>query len=703
MLTMAGNRQSLTKGLERRVLTIVRRYIDEHSVTEGNNGSLYLSVSQVYQYVTTDRSMRRQRRRNLEKIIEKALATVRGEEAEADGLDSDLGEVEELNEEDLMELKQSNTINQQVADSTIPTSPAPRKQKERQSVKDGELVKRQKQDNSREPPKNISLKNIGGRGEVINDLLEFIAMPLVHPEVNQHTGVQPPCGVLLHGPPGCGKTMLANAIAREVGLPFIAISAPSIVSGMSGESEKMLRELFEEARGIAPCLIFIDEIDAITQKRENTQRDMERRIVAQMLTCMDDLTLEKTGGKPVMIIGATNRPDSLDPALRRAGRFDKEIYLGVPDEVGREKILRILCENLRLIGGFDFKELAMATAGFVGADLSALVREAGTSGSLSPIQCFLRAHPHRLTGKQLDPLYITFPDFLTALTKIQPSSKREGFATVPDVTWADVGALESHKAELQMAIVLPIKKPELFASVGLTAPSGVLLWGPPGCGKTLLAKAVANESGANLISIRGPELLNKYIGESERAVRQVFLRAQASIPCVIFFDELDALAPHRNDNLSESSSRVVNTLLTELDGFNDRKGIYIIAATNRPDMIDPSILRPGRLDTLLLEILKTITKKTPLSNNVDLRAIAEHSRCKNFSGADLVALVKRATTLALRESFFTGVGEVEEGKNQVVVTMEHLEKGSANIRPSVSEDRRKQYQELATTFGLEGQ
>ncbi|KAG0129601.1 P-loop containing nucleoside triphosphate hydrolase protein [Tuber indicum] len=702
MLTMAGNRQSLNKGLERRVLAIVRRYIDEHSVTEGNNGSLYLSVSKVYPYVTTDRSMARQRRRNLEKMIEKALATVRGEEADADGLDSDLGEIEELNEEDLIELKQSNTDNQQVADSTRPTSPAPQKRRERWPAKDGESTKRQKQDNSREPPKNISLKNIGGREEVINDLLEFIAMPLAHPEVNLHTGVQPPCGVLLHGPPGCGKTMLANAIAREVGLPFIAISAPSIVSGVSGEPEKMLRELFEEARGIAPCLMFMDEIDAITQKRDNTQRDMERRIVAQMLTCMDDLALEKTGGKPVMIIGATNRPDSLDPALRRAGRFDKEIYLGVPDEVGREKILRILCEKLRLIGDFDFKKLAKKTSGFVGADLSALAREAGMSGSLSSIQCFLRAHPHRLTRKQLDPLYITFPDFLTALTKIQPSSKREGFATVPDVTWADVGALESHKAELQMAIVLPIKKPELFARVGLTAPSGVLLWGPPGCGKTLLAKAIANESGANLISIRGPELLNKYIGESERAVRQVFSRAQASIPCIIFFDELDALAPHRNDNLSESSSRVVGTLLTELDGFNDRKGIYIIAATNRPDMIDPSILRPGRLDTLLLEILKTITKKTPLSNNVDLRAIAEHSRCKNFSGADLAALVKRATTLALRESCFTGVGEVEEGKNQVVVTMEHFEKASANIRPSVSEDRREQYQELATTFGSEG-
>ncbi|KAG0637363.1 P-loop containing nucleoside triphosphate hydrolase protein [Tuber brumale] len=787
---MAGNRQSLTKGLERKVLAIVRRYIDQLSAAGENNSPLRLSVSQVFQYVITDGSVPRQKKQNLEKMIEKALDTIRDEEAEADSLDSDLSEFEELNEEGFMELKESNTMNKRVvnmwststssmttpkpppptpeipppvASHSAPASPAPRKRKGRQPVKDSESVKRQKQNDSREPPKNISLKDIGGLEDVVNDLLELIAMPLTHPEVYLHTGVQPPRGVLLHGPPGCGKTMLANAVAGEIGLPFIAISAPSIVSGMSGESEKKLRELFEEAREKAPCLIFMDEIDAITPKRESAQREMERRIVAQMLTCMDDLTLEKTSGKPVMIIGATNRPDSLDPALRRAGRFDREICLNVPDEVGREKILRVLCQKLRLSGDFDFKRLAKTTPGFVGADLNALTAEAGavamrriyetitippvtmdtleattvaqpgdsanlgmgqinppplpapiapTPESLSLIQCFLKAYPDPLNEKQLDSLYITLPDFLTALPKIQPSSKREGFATVPDVTWADIGALESLRIEMQMAIVQPIKRPELFARVGVTAPAGVLLWGPPGCGKTLLAKAVANESRANFISIRGPELLNKYVGESERAVRQVFTRARASIPCVIFFDELDALVPRRNDSLSESSSRVVNTLLTELDGLNDRKGIYVIGATNRPDVIDPAMLRPGRLDKPLfvdlpntgerVDILKIITKNTPLSN-VDLGAVAADNRCKNFSGADLAALVREAAVLALRHACFTDIAEVEEGKNtdnlEVMVTAEDFEKAFANIRPSVSEDDREQYQELATRFG----
>ncbi|RPA93098.1 AAA-domain-containing protein [Choiromyces venosus 120613-1] len=528
-------------------------------------------------------------------------------------------------------------------------------------------------------------------------------MPLVHPEVILHTGAEPPRGVLLHGPPGCGRTMLANAIARKLGLPFIAISAPSIVSGMSGESEKMLRQLLEEAWEKAPCLIFMHEIDVITQKRDNAQRGMGRRIVAQMLTCTDDLILEKTGGKPVMIIGATNQPDSLDPALRRAGRFDRETYLDL-----------------------DFKKLAKTIAGFVGADLSALVGEAymiattrlyeilespsaatdpfevtttaqlgdsanmdmdqvdtpplsvpvplhvaPKSGSWSSIQRFIKAYPDRLTEKQLEPLYIMFPDFLTALTKIQACSKRQGFATVPGVTWADVWALESLKVEIQMAIVLRFKNPEVFASVGLNAPSGVLLWGPPGCGKTQLAKATANEIGANFIGIHSPELLNKYVVEPEGALRQVFSQARASIPCVIFFDELDALVPRRDDSFPESSSRPVNTLLTELDGLNDCKGIYVIAATKRPHVIDPAMIRPGRLDTLLfvdlpnaegrVEILKTITRRTPLSN-IDLRAIADDNRCTNFSGTDRRALVERARTLALGQCF-TEDDEVKEGKN----------------------------------------
>lgn len=375
-------------------------------------------------------------------------------------------------------------------------------------------------------------------------------------------------------------------------MPFISISAPSIVSGMSGESEKKVREIFEEARILAPCLLFFDEIDAVTPKRESAQREMERRIVAQFLTCMDDLSLEKTDGKPVLIIGATNRPDSLDPALRRAGRFDREVCMGVPDESARASILEVLCRKLTLSGTINMNQLAKMTPGFVGADLSALTSAAGvmaikrifkemrtsqnsasnddstkltdlplSNGSeavialtqndteTSAIRDFLDSHPEPLTEAALAPLAIEYSDFLGALPSIQPSSKREGFTTVPDVTWQDIGALKSIRAELQMAIVQPIKRPALFRSVGITTPAGVLLWGPPGCGKTLLAKAVANESKANFISIRGPELLNKYVGESERAVRQVFLRARASAPCIIFFDELDALVPRRDDSL----------------------------------------------------------------------------------------------------------------------------------------------------------
>ncbi|KAK0493291.1 P-loop containing nucleoside triphosphate hydrolase protein [Armillaria luteobubalina] len=524
------------------------------------------------------------------------------------------------------------------------------------------------------------LSDLGGVEACVEKMLEMVAMPLCHPEVYLHTGVQPPRGVLLHGPPGCGKTLLANAMAGELGVPFINISAPSIVSGMSGESEKTLRDAFEEAKRVAPCILFIDEIDAITPKRESAQREMERRIVAQFLTCMDDMSWEKNDNKPVIVMGATNRPDSLDAALRRAGRFDHEISMGVPDDEARERILRVLSVKLRIEGDFNFAALAKATPGYVGADLSALTAAAGiiavkrifkqlsegtlqlptepdlsmqvdepqiaaeaSSSSLRPapiitaiasslsfptssphsIAHFLNAHPDPLTPVQLAPLCITSADFTVALTQVQPSSKREGFATVPDVSWSDIGALHRTRDELHMAIVQPIKRPELFSAVGIEAACGVLLWGPPGCGKTLLAKAVANESRANFISVKGPELLNKYVGESERAVRQVFSRARASSPCVIFFDELDALVPRRDDSLSESSARVVNTLLTELDGLDARKSVYVIAATNRPDMIDPAMVRPGRLDKLLYvdlpngderaEIVRTMTRKVPLA------------------------------------------------------------------------------------------
>ena len=567
----------------------------------------------------------------------------------------------------------------------------------------------------RSPPAHVSLADVGGAETVIQQLEDLIVLPLLQPQIYIASKIQPPRGVLLHGPPGCGKTMIANAFAAELGVPFISLSAPSIVSGMSGESEKALREHFEEAKKMAPCLVFIDEIDAITPKRESAQREMEKRIVAQLLTCMDDLALEKTGGKAVIVMAATNRPDSLDPALRRGGRFDKEINMSVPDERVREQILRALTRQMSLSGDLDFKLLAKLTPGFVGADLSDLVSTAG-SAAIKRFLSTLKAAASEMdidsdpsiSSKVLDlrrlikrakessmeeasAIAITSDDFTTALPKIQPSSKREGFATIPDTTWADIGALRPVREELLTAIVEPIRHPEKYARVGITAPTGVLLWGPPGCGKTLLAKAVANESRANFISVKGPELLNKYVGESERAVRQVFVRARSSIPCVIFFDELDALVPKRDDTVSESSARVVNTLLTELDGLSNREGIYVIAATNRPDIIDPAMLRPGRLETLLFvdlpgeeeraEILQTLARNLGISFSPAIADVAR--RCRGFSGADLESLLRRAGYAAI--------------KREDDIKLEDFEKAEDSVRPSVG-DRRK-YDRLKMLWG----
>ncbi|KAI9341284.1 P-loop containing nucleoside triphosphate hydrolase protein [Zopfochytrium polystomum] len=579
-------------------------------------------------------------------------------------------------------------------------------------------------------PPSARLSDLGGIDHCIEEVLQLIGMPLRHPEIYLHLGIAPPRGVLLHGPPGCGKTMLAHAIAGEAGVPFISISAPSVVSGMSGESEKKIREVFEEAKQHAPCILFIDEIDAITPKRETAQREMERRIVAQLLTCLDDVSPDETDFKPVLVIGATNRPDSLDPALRRAGRFDREISMGVPDEAARKRILEKMCAKLRLSGDFDFQQLAKLTPGFVGADLQALTSEAGMVcvrrifGSLmsntaatttatqdtnqmngetsatgtnpdemnvddtpaasekppaqatealdlkalisqnpNVITSFLFSRPDPLSPADLSSLAITNDDFLRALTKVQPSSKREGFATSPDVTWSDVGALSAIRDELRMSVVEPIRNPDIFRRVGIVRPVGVLLYGPPGCGKTMLAKAVASESCCNFISVRGPELLNKYVGESERGIRQVFARAISSSPCVIFFDEIDAICPARSsDAENQSTSRLVNTLLTEMDGMGTRSQVYVIAATNRPDLIDPAMLRPGRLDKALyvdlptaperLEILRTLTtrNKIPLASDVDLPAVAADARADGLSGADLAALVREAGVAALRRS-----------------------------------------------------
>lgn len=612
-------------------------------------------------------------------------------------------------------------MNQSIVGMWQTTSKPPSSKSESKSTKrrthGGESASKRRKAEAidRSPPTHVSLADLGGLDDVVQELGDLVILPMTRPQVYLSSNVQPPRGVLLHGPPGCGKTMIANAFAAELGVPFISISAPSIVSGMSGESEKALREHFDEAKRLAPCLIFIDEIDAITPKRESAQREMEKRIVAQLLTCMDEIALEKTDGKPVIVLAATNRPDSLDAALRRGGRFDKEINMTVPSEPVREQILRALTRKMRMADDLDFKTLAKRTPGFVGADLNDLVSTAGSTAikryleilksnsgeemeteememdDLSPKVRELRrliAHAkENPMGEETETVLVSNADFFTALPKIQPSSKREGFATIPDTTWADIGALGGVRDELATAIVEPIKNPDIYAQVGITAPTGVLLWGPPGCGKTLLAKAVANESRANFISVKGPELLNKFVGESERAVRQVFVRARSSIPCVIFFDELDALVPRRDDTLSEASARVVNTLLTELDGLgSSRQGIYVIAATNRPDIIDPAMLRPGRLETLLfvnlpsplerVEILQTLIRNIPIEFNDDLRRLAEE--CEGYSGADLGSLLRRAGYMAI--------------KRRDTIKLEDFIAAKAFIRPSVTD--MKKYEKL---------
>lgn len=783
-----------------------------------------LQFDEILQYVKLkDKSLARMKNDILSKSIERTWTEIKEEEAEeistfgldmnggadfADGeedLDAPMMEVQDLNlaNKNIVSLWQNNQSptddNKNESSNKAEKLPTSTENKKRKGKDANGKHKRAKVDRS--PPK-MSLKALGGLDDVFAELMEVVGMPVLHPEIYLSTGIQPPRGVLLHGPPGCGKTTIANSLAGDLGVSFINISAPSVVSGMSGESEKKVRELFEEAKSLAPCIIFIDEIDAITPKRDGgAQREMERRIVAQLLTCMDELTLENTGGKPVIVMGATNRPDSLDAALRRAGRFDREICINVPSEPARLSILQSMTENLKVSGELGLKELAKMTPGFVGADLKALVTSAGVaaikrifstlsesnlklestlkqndcennnngeqmdvdndvfitplttpvtpsnSNSLIPhtfdspattspsiteskeltksdiknisvIQKFLENHPDPLTSKQLEPLFITREDFLTALPTIQPTAKREGFATVPDVTWANVGALSNVRVELHMAIVQPIKRPEIYLRVGISAPAGVLMWGPPGCGKTLLAKAVANESKANFISVKGPELLNKYVGESERAVRQVFSRARASVPCIIFFDELDALVPRRDTSLSESSSRVVNTLLTELDGLNNRRGIFVIGATNRPDMIDPAMLRPGRLDKTLyielpdaserLEIMKTLIKSngTPIANDVDLDKVAHDERCRNFSGADLSSLVREASVIALKRKIFVGIKNGDENIDDdhedisdVSVTADDFEKALDSTKPSVSDRDRAKYEKLNRRMG----
>ena len=502
---------------------------------------------------------------------------------------------------------------------------------------------------------DVSYEDIGGLKEEVKKVREMIEIPLKRPELFEKLGIAPPKGVLMHGPPGTGKTLLAKAVASESDAHFILINGPEIMSKYVGGSEENLREYFEEAEANSPSIIFIDELDAIAPKREETNGETERRTVAQLLTLMDGL---KSRGQ-VVVIGATNRPDSLDPALRRPGRFDREIEIGVPDAEEREEVLQIHTRSMPIEKDVDLKKLANTTHGFVGADLESLCKEAAMR-VVRRILPEIKNDDEEIPEEVLKKIIVTKNDFKSALKEIQPSALREVLVQVPDVKWDDVGGLEEAKQELQEAIEWPLKYPDTFQKLGVKPPKGTLLYGIPGTGKTLLAKAVAHESDANFISIKGPELLSKWVGESEKGVREVFRKAKQTAPTVIFFDEIDSIASTRSGNDGDSgvTKRVVNQLLTEMDGLEELEDVAIIAATNRPDIMDPGLMRPGRFDRHIrvdtpseegrLAIFEVHTKNMPLADDVNLKKLARNT--EGYVGADIEAICREAAMLTLRNN-----------------------------------------------------
>ena len=523
----------------------------------------------------------------------------------------------------------------------------------------------------------VTYEDIGGLHEVIAKIRELVELPLRHPELFQRLGIEPPKGILLFGPPGTGKTLLAKAVANESDAYFIAINGPEIMSKFYGESEQRLREIFEEAKKNAPAIIFIDELDAIAPKRDEVIGEVERRVVAQLLALMDGL--EARG--QVIVIGATNRPNALDPALRRPGRFDREIEVPMPDKQGRLEILQIHTRHMPLAEDVNLEELAEMTKGYTGADLAALAREAAMH-ALRRYLPEIDIEQERIPAEVLEKMVVTKADFLAAFKEITPSGLREIEVEVPEVHWDDIGGLENVKQELREVVEWPLRYPNAFKRLGIEPPKGILLFGPPGTGKTLLAKAVATESGANFIAIRGPELLSKWVGESEKAVREVFRRARQYAPAVVFFDEIEAIASLRGSDVeTDVTERVVSQLLTEIDGITGLENVVVIAATNRPDLVDPALLRPGRLEKLIyvpppdekgrLDILKIHTRHVPLAEDVDLREIAKMTN--GYTGADLAALVREATLAALREDL-----------KATRVRFKHFEQALSKVRPSVT-------------------
>jgi transitional endoplasmic reticulum ATPase len=540
---------------------------------------------------------------------------------------------------------------------------------------------------------DVTYDDVGGLKKEISKVREMIELPLRHPEIFDRLGIDPPKGVLLHGAPGTGKTLLAKAVASESGSNFVAINGPEVMSKFVGEAEKKIREIFEEAAENAPTVIFIDEIDAIAPKREEVTGEVERRVVAQILALMDGL---KERGK-VIVIGATNRPDALDPALRRPGRFDREIELRVPDREGRIEILEIHTRAMPIDDDVDMNKLAETTHGFVGADLAALCREAAMN-ALRRVLPDIDLEEQRISQDALEKLFVTKNDFMDSMKSISPSALREVFIEVPNVHWEDIGGLDELKESLKEVVEWPLSNISSFQRIGIQPSKGILLFGPPGTGKTLLTKAVATESKANFISVKGSEILSKWFGESERKIAEIFKKAKQASPCIIFFDEIDAIAPIRGSAAGEPrvTERMVNTILSEMDGLEELRGVVVIGATNRPDLMDPALLRPGRFDEVVLvpppdeearkEILNVHAKHMALDYDVKLKELAK--KTEGYSGADIEVLCRKAGMIALHEDM-----------NIQKVSYKHFKAALKKINPSTTPKTREYYEQIAQKLG----
>ncbi|PAV64282.1 hypothetical protein WR25_25363 [Diploscapter pachys] len=582
---------------------------------------------------------------------------------------------------------------------------------------EGDPIKREEEE---ENMNDVGYDDLGGVRKQLAQIKEMVELPLRHPSLFKAIGIKPPRGILLFGPPGTGKTLIARAVANETGAFFFLINGPEIMSKMAGESESNLRKAFEECEKNSPAILFIDEIDAIAPKREKTHGEVERRIVSQLLTLMDGLK-QRTH---VVVIAATNRPNSIDPALRRFGRFDREIDIGIPDAVGRLEILRIHTKNMKLAEDVDLEKVANECHGYVGADLASLCSEAALQQIREKME-LIDLEEENIDAEVLNSLAVTMENFRFAMGKSSPSALRETVVETPNITWDDIGGLQNVKRELQELVQYPVEHPEKYLKFGMQPSRGVLFYGPPGCGKTLLAKAIAHECQANFISIKGPELLTMWFGESEANVRDVFDKARAAAPCVLFFDELDSIAKARGGSLGDAggaADRVINQVLTEMDGMNSKKNVFIIGATNRPDIIDSAILRPGRLDQLIyiplpdeasrLQIFRANLRKTPISKDLDLSFLAKSTI--GFSGADLTEICQRACKLAIRESIEKEIRLEKERQERHArgeelmedtivdpvpeITKAHFEEAMKFARRSVSDNDIRKYEMFAQTL-----